>query len=118
MLVATAVATSAIKDNLPIEDAHRAVLEIQRSHPVPPAEFAVLLLISRDVEESLAVAQQRDPEPWNGRYLRYQRALHDVLMQQVDCGVYSRVIEWGSRTRVEIHGEILAAVDEAVPDAG
>lgn len=73
MLVATAVATSAVKDELPIDDARLAVLKVQRSRPVAPAEFAILLLISRDADESLAVAKQRDPEPWSPRYLRYQR---------------------------------------------
>lgn len=117
MLVATAVATSAIKDELSVDDARVAVLKVERARPVPPAEFSILLLISRDADESLAVAQQRDPEPWNPRYLRYQRTLHQVLMQQVDQGIYSRVIEWRSRSQAEIHAEILDAVGEAVSHA-
>jgi hypothetical protein len=116
MLVATAIATCAVKDGLSIGDALAAVGQVQRALPEPPAEFALLLLISRDVDESLEVSQARDPEPWNPRYLRYQRVLHEVLMQQVDQGVYDQVIEWGIRSRAEIHVEIVEAADCVVRD--
>jgi len=116
MLVATAVATCAVKDEVSIDDARAAVLNIQRSIAPPPSEFTLLLLISCDAEESLAVSQQRDPTPWNSRYRRYQRTLHEVLMQQVEQGTYERVVEWGTRPRAEIQRDILAAVDVAVGD--
>jgi hypothetical protein len=116
MLQATAVATCIVKDEVSIADAHAAVLNIQRPIAAPSPEFAVLLLISRDAEESLAVSQQRDPTPWTPRYLRYQRTLHEVLMQQIEQDAYDQVIEWGVRSRAEIHSDILAAIDGAVGD--
>lgn len=114
MLVATAIATCVVKDEMSIDDARATVLDIQRSIAEPPAEFALLLLLSRDVEESLAASQQRDPTPWNPRYLRYQRTLHEVLMQQVEQGLYDQVIEWGTRSRTEIHQEVIIAADSAL----
>jgi hypothetical protein len=114
MLVATAIATCAVKDGLPIDGALAAVGQVQQALPDPPAEFALLLLISRDVDESLEVSQARDPEPWKPHYLRYQQILHEVLMRQVDQGVYDQVIEWGTRSRAEIHIEIVEAADRAV----
>ena len=114
MLVATAIATCAVKDAVSIEEARTAVLDVQRTIAAPPPEYALLLLISRDVEESLAVSQQRDPTPWTARYLRYQRTLHEVLMQQVELAEYDQVIEWGTRTRLEIQADVLTAVDAAV----
>jgi hypothetical protein len=114
MLIATAIATCAVKDALPVIDAHAAVMEIQASRPAPPAEFALLLLISRDVDESLAVSQLRDPEPWSPRYTAYQRVLHEVLLQQLDQGLYDEVIEWGSRSPAEVHRGVVAATDRLV----
>jgi hypothetical protein len=116
MLVAAATATCAVKDDVSIDVARARVTDVQRSISAPPAEIALLLLISRDAGESLAVSQQRDPTPWSPRYLRYQRTLHEVLMQQIEQGIYDRVVEWGTRSRAEIHREILAAVDGAVRD--
>jgi hypothetical protein len=74
------------------------------------------LLISRDIDESIAVSQERDPATWDPRYLLYQRTLHEVLMMQVESGTYTQVLEWDSRSREEIHGQILKAVDAAVGD--
>lgn len=111
MLLATSIATSVIKDDISIDEARDAVLDVVRSAAEPAAEFALLLLISRDVEQSLAVSQERDPSPWSSRYLRYQRTLHEVLMQQVDDGTYDQVIEWDTRTRAQIQAEVLAAAD-------
>lgn len=116
MLEATAVATCVVKDKVSIDVARAAVLDIQRLIAVPSPEFAVLLLISRDVEESLAVSQQRDPTPWTPLYLRYQRTLHEVLMQQIAQGAYGQVIDGSGRSRAEIHSDILAATDGAVDD--
>jgi hypothetical protein len=114
MLLATAVATCALKEEVSIEEARGIIQQILYSIPSPPAELKVLLLISRDVEESLAVAQQRDPAPWSARYLRYQRILHEVLARQVDEAVYDLVIEWGSRSRSEVHQDVLNAADGAL----
>ena len=114
MLVATAVATCVVKDDVSIDDARAAVSKIQRSVETPPSEFALLLLISRDAGQSLAVSEQRDPAPWNAQYLRYQQVLHEVLMQQAEDGVYDQVIEWGTRSRPEIHRDVLAAVDAQI----
>lgn len=114
MLVATAAATCAVKENVSVGVARAAVANIQRSMATPPPEFALLLLISPDVETSLAVSQERDPTPWSARYLRYQRTLHEVLMQQIEEGAYDRVIDWRARSRAEVQAEVLAAVDNAV----
>ena len=111
MLVATALATCVVKDEVSIDDARATVSGIQQFVEAPPPEFALLLVISRDVERSLDVSQQRDPAPWNARYLRYQRVLHEVLMQQAEHGVYDQVIEWGTRPRIEIHRDVLTAID-------
>ena len=116
MLVATAIATCVVKDKVSIDDARGAVLEVQRALAEPPPEHSLLLLISRDVDESIAVSQARDAQEWNPRYLLYQRTLHDVLMMQVEGGFYTEVIEWGSRSRAEIHNQILAAVGATAGD--
>jgi len=118
MLVATSIATCVIKDDVSIDEARAAVLEISRSIAEPAAEFAVLLLISRDVEESLAVSQHRDPAQWSPRYLRYQRTLHEVLMQQIEDGTYDQVIEWDTRTRAQIQAEVLATADRLADSGG
>jgi hypothetical protein len=118
MLVATAVATCVVKDGLSIDNARAAVAEVQHSCMAPPAEFAVLLLISRDVDESINVSQVRDLKPWSPRYLRYQRVLHEVLMRQVEQGVYGQVIEWGTRSRAEIQRDVVAAADQAIGNEG
>jgi thymidylate kinase len=117
MLMATAVATCVVKDGMSLSDAWATLLRLQRSAEAPPPEFALLLLISRDAEESLTVSQQRDPVAWSPRYLRYQRILHEVVMQQAEQGAYDQVIEWGTRSRREIHREVLGVVDGALGDA-
>ena len=114
MLVAAAVATSVVKDGVSIDSAQTAVSDVLRSIEAPPPEVAFLLLISRDVGQSLAVSEQRDPAPWDARYLRYQQVLHEVLMRQVEHGVYDQVIEWGTRSRPEIHRDLLTAVDAQI----
>lgn len=111
MLVATAVATCVVKDDVSIDDAHATVSGIEQLTDAPRPEFALLLLISRDIERSLAVSEQRDLAPWNARYLRYQRVLHEVLLQQAERGVYDQVIEWGTRPRAEVHRDVLTAID-------
>lgn len=118
MLVATATATCVVKDGLSIDDARAAVAEAQHSCAAPPAEFALLLLISRDVDESISVSQVRDLEPWSPRYLHYQRTLHEVLMQQIELGVYDQVIEWGTRSRADIQRDVIAATDQAIGKEG
>ena len=111
MLIATAVATCVVKDDVSIDDARALVSSIQTFAEAPSPEFALLLLVSRDVERSLAISERRDSAPWNARYLRYQRVLHEVLMQQAERGVYDQIIEWGTRPRAEIHRDVLNAVD-------
>lgn len=116
MLVATAMATCVVKDKVSIDSARAAVLEVQSVLAEPPPEHSLLLLISRDVDESIAVSQARDPQEWNPQYLLYQRTLHDVLMMQAEGGLYTEVIEWRSRSRAEIHSQILAVVDATAGD--
>lgn len=111
MLTATAVTTCVVKDRVSIDEARLIVAGIRCAIAEPPREYSILLLISQDAEESLAVSQRRSPSPWGPRYLHYQRTLHQVLIQQADDGTYDRVIECGRRRRSEIHSEILAAVD-------
>jgi hypothetical protein len=114
MLIATAIATCVVKDKLAIDDAHAAIEQIQGSHPAPPREFAVLLLISRDAQRNTAVAQMRDPNPWTARYLHYQQVLHAVLMQQVEHRVYDHVIERELQPPAEILRTLVAVVDRTL----
>lgn len=114
MLIATAIATCVVKDKLAIDDAHAAIAQIQSSRPAPPQEFAVLLLISRDVDRNTAVARMRDPNPWTARYLHYQQVLHAVLMQQVEHGVYDHVIERELQPPAEVHRALVTVVDSAL----
>jgi hypothetical protein len=79
MLVATAIATCIVKERVSVDDARAAVLKVQGTLPEAPPEHSLLLLISRDIDESIAVSQERDPVTWDSRYLLYQRTLHDVL---------------------------------------
>lgn len=116
MLVATAIATCVVKDKVSIDDARGVVRAVQRAVAEPPPEHSLLLLISRDIDESIAVSQARDAQEWSPRYLLYQRTLHDVLMTQAEDGFYTEVIEWGSSSQAEIHNQILAAVSAAAGD--
>lgn len=116
MLVATAIATCIVKDKMSIGDARTAVEAVQRTLAEPPFEHSLLLLLSRDFDESIAISQARDSHEWDQRYLLYQRTLHDVLMMQAESGLYTLVMELRRSSRTEIHSQILAAVDAAVSD--
>jgi hypothetical protein len=116
MLVATAIATCIVKDKLSCDDARAAVEAVQGTRAEPPPEHSLLLLLSRDFNESIAISQARDPREWDPRYLLYQRTLHEVLMMQAESGRYTQVMEWGTRSRAEIHSQVLAAADAAVSD--
>lgn len=116
MLIATAVATCAVKDELAIDEAYTTILQIQDSYPTPPDEFAMLLLISCDAQRSIAIAQSRDTTPWTARYLRYQQILHTVLMRQAEHGVYDHIVEGESQSPAEVHRDLIAAVECALDD--
>ncbi|PDP89087.1 hypothetical protein CQJ94_04950 [Glycomyces fuscus] len=96
-LLATAVATCAVKESLPVEAAWTRVLAlVDTDEPYPP-EFPVLLLPALDTEQSIATAQQREGHPWTGVYLDYQRHLHRVLLLMARRGVFAEVVSGQTR---------------------
>ncbi|XKK40070.1 hypothetical protein HFP72_04630 [Nocardiopsis sp. ARC36] len=92
MLLATAVATCAVKESLTIEGAWTRVLALVDMDEPHPLEFPVLLLPALDTEQSIAVAQEREGCPWTGVYLDYQRHLHHVLLLMARRGVFAEVV--------------------------
>ena len=92
MLLATAVATCAVKESLPIEAAWTRVLALLETSEPRPQEIPVLLLPALDIERSITTAQQREGRPWGGVYLDYQRHLHRVLLRMAHQGVFAEVI--------------------------
>ncbi|WP_028649997.1 hypothetical protein [Nocardiopsis sp. CNT312] len=112
MLLATAVATCAVKESLPIEAAWDRVLALLGTQEPHPAEVLVLLLPSPDTERSVAIAQSREGRPWTGVYLDYQRHLHRVLLRMAGRGVFAGVVSGPSHGIGETHAlirRILAA---------
>ncbi|WP_017600655.1 hypothetical protein [Nocardiopsis lucentensis] len=92
MLLATAIATCAVKESRSIESAWSRVLALVGAEVPHPAEIPILLVPSLDAECSIAVAQQREGRPWTGVYLDYQRHLHRVLLRMARQGVFAEVV--------------------------
>lgn len=92
MLFATAIATCAVKDSVPIKDAWHHVRALVGADGPIPCETSLLLLPSLDTERSLAIARSRDPRPWSGTYLNYQRHLHYTLLHMAHRNTFAEVI--------------------------
>lgn len=92
MLLATTVATCAVKESLTVEAAWTRVLALVDTDEPHPPELSILLLPALDVEQSIDIAQQREGRPWDGVYLDYQRRLHRVLLHMAHQGVFTEVV--------------------------
>jgi thymidylate kinase len=109
MLLATAAATSMVKDGADLTTALRTVSGVAASLATPP-ETAVLMLPCEDTERSFAISQAREGRQWTGIYPTYQRRLHRVLLHQADQGLYDAVVLCEDRSPDDIHHEVLDAV--------
>ncbi|MFJ9554076.1 hypothetical protein ACIRPH_09680 [Nocardiopsis sp. NPDC101807] len=112
MLLATAIATCAVKESLSAENAGTRVLALLDSDEPDPPEFPVLLLPSLDAERSIAIARCRDGRPWTDTYLGYQRHLHRVLLCMARQGVFAEVIAGPVQDIDATHARIRWALTE------
>lgn len=112
MLLATATATCAVKDALPLGEAEQRVRALAPHEPVPEDEFAVLLLASRETDPSLALAQQRSGRTYDRIYLRYQQMLHRVLVHLAQQGAFDAVLAGHQWDVDQTHAHIRALAHE------
>ncbi|MEU0691313.1 hypothetical protein [Streptomyces uncialis] len=109
MLLAVAAATCVVKDGLTVGEAHKTVTDIAGSRAATP-ETSILLLPSFDAERSYAITSAREGRPWTGIYPAYQKALHAVLVHQVDHGAYTAVVDCEDRSLDDVHADVLGHV--------
>ncbi|MFF9398076.1 hypothetical protein [Streptomyces sp. NPDC014744] len=106
MLLAVAAATCVVKDGLTVGEAFKTVTGIAGSRAATP-ETSILLLPSSDAERSYAITSAREGRPWTGIYPDYQKALHAVLLRQVDHGVFTAVVDCEDRSLDTVHRDVL-----------
>ncbi|WP_405643990.1 hypothetical protein [Streptomyces uncialis] len=106
MLLAVAAATCVVKDGLTVGEAFKTVTGIAGSRAATP-ETSILLLPSFDAERSYAITSEREGRPWTGIYPAYQKALHAVLLHQVDHGAYTAVVDCEDRSLDAVHSDVL-----------
>ncbi|WP_159944991.1 MULTISPECIES: hypothetical protein [unclassified Nocardiopsis] len=112
MLLATAIATCAVKESLSAENAWTRVLALLDTDEPDPLETPILLLPSLDAERSIAIARGRDGRPWTETYLDYQRHLHRVLLRMAHQRVFAEVIADPSQDIDATHARIRRALTE------
>ncbi|MFY7067093.1 hypothetical protein ACOQFV_14640 [Nocardiopsis changdeensis] len=110
MLLATAIATCAVKESVSVEGAWHRVRALVGAEEPEPCELPVLLLPSTDTERSIAIARRRDHSPWTGTYLDYQMHLHRVLLRMAHQDVFVEVVSDDLLNADETHVRIRRAL--------
>jgi hypothetical protein len=108
MLRATCAATAVVKDGLSPTKALLLVDRLAADLPIaaPRSEMHVLLRRFADPAREAAYALGREPEPVDGRYAAYQRALAEILILQVDRGEYHAVLDLGDTPILDVQRQI------------
>ncbi|WP_327373034.1 hypothetical protein OG393_03325 [Streptomyces sp. NBC_01216] len=107
MLIAVSAATASVKEASSPAEALGAVERIAASR-TPTREMSVLLLPSLDADRSYEITSAREGRPWTGVYPTYQRALHGVLLHQVERGAYAGVVDCEGKSIEQVQAEVMS----------
>lgn len=115
MLRATCAATAVLKDGLSPKNSLLLVDRLAADLPAaaPRREVHVLLRRFTDPAREATESLRREPNSASERYVRYQRALAEVLAVQVERGEYHAVLDIGDAPIVDVQRRVRDWLAEA-----